>query len=84
MPSNIVVDRTFVDAATGTRWLVDYKTSHPEADEALNAFLAREEVAYREQLTNYAAALRALWGESVTAALYFPGLQYLHTVDVAG
>ncbi len=80
---NIIIDRTFIDAATGVRWIIDYKTSRPATGEGLSAFLAREEAAYRDQLTTYATALRSLGRETIRAALYFPGLDCLHTVELS-
>ena len=78
--TNLVIDRTFIDASTGNRWVIDYKTSRPADGEALDAFLAREEVAYRGQLASYGAAISALGDEPVTTALYFAGLGHLHLV----
>ena len=54
---NVRIDRTFVDE-TGTRWVVDYKTSaHTGAD--LDSFLDNERSRYRAQLERYARLLRA-------------------------
>ena len=78
--SNIVIDRTFIDADSGIRWVIDYKTSRPADGEALADFLAREEVAYRGQLASYGTAISALGEEPVTTALYFAGLGHLHLV----
>jgi ATP-dependent exoDNAse (exonuclease V) beta subunit len=67
---NIIVDRTFVDAA-GTRWIVDYKTgTHAGGD--VEAFLDREQERYRGQLEIYAALLRALDPRPIRLGLYFP------------
>ena len=68
---NIVIDRTFVDAATGTRWIVDYKTSAHEGA-GLDEFLDNERMRYQPQLERYAALLRS-WGEEpIRLGLYFP------------
>ena len=66
-----VIDRTFV--ADGCRWVIDYKTSSPAADETIENFLQREGAHYREQLEIYAQLL-ALQDDQfpVKAALYFP------------
>ncbi|MCD6582580.1 MAG: UvrD-helicase domain-containing protein, partial [Desulfuromusa sp.] len=66
-----VIDRTFV--ADGCRWVIDYKTSSPAADETKENFLQREGAHYREQLEIYAQLL-ALQNDQlpVKAALYFP------------
>jgi ATP-dependent helicase/nuclease subunit A len=67
---SVVIDRSFVDAS-GTRWVIDYKTSRHEGG-ALEEFLEREEQRYRPQLSDYVALARALGPEPVRAALYFP------------
>jgi ATP-dependent exoDNAse (exonuclease V) beta subunit len=66
-----VIDRTFVDA-TGTRWIVDFKTSTHEGS-GLDAFLDEELVRYTPQLARYAQLMRQ-WqpGKRVRMALYFP------------
>jgi ATP-dependent helicase/nuclease subunit A len=71
---NGVIDRSFVDT-TGTRWIVDFKTSSHTGG-GLEQFLASEEQRYRPQLERYARLVRA-WrpGERVRAALYFPLLR---------
>ncbi len=67
---SVIIDRTFVDES-GTRWIVDYKTSsHEGAD--LEGFLASEEERYRPQLERYAALVRRLGDEPVKLGLYFP------------
>ncbi len=80
-PGNLIIDRTFVDSSSGKRWIVDYKNSQPAAGEALADFLAREELAYLPQLTQYRNALRGLGQESIVCALYFTALGYMHPVD---
>jgi ATP-dependent helicase/nuclease subunit A len=67
---SVVIDRSFVDES-GTRWVIDYKTSRHEGGE-LEEFLEREEQRYRPQLTDYVALARALGPQPVRAALYFP------------
>ena len=67
---NVIIDRTFVDE-TGTRWVIDFKTSRHEGSD-LDAFLEEERTRYRPQLERNAALARALGGEPVKAALYFP------------
>jgi ATP-dependent helicase/nuclease subunit A len=77
-----VIDRTFRDAS-GVRWIVDFKTSTHEGA-GLEHFLVEEEIRYREQLTRYAALMRAYKpDEQVRAALYFPLLRAWCEVDVA-
>jgi ATP-dependent exoDNAse (exonuclease V) beta subunit len=67
---NVIIDRTFVDAA-GTRWIVDYKTSSHEGA-GLDDFLDRERERYRAQLERYARLMRALGDEPIRLGLYFP------------
>ena len=69
-----IIDRSFIDAE-GCRWIIDYKTSQPGAQQELEAFLGRERDNYREQLQRY----RGLFGEEsrVQLALYFPLLPLL-------
>ncbi len=68
--ANIVIDRSFVDAA-GVRWIIDYKTSvHEGAD--VDAFLDNERERYRGQLERYARMLRAGGERRIRLGLYFP------------
>jgi len=68
--TNVVVDRSFVDAQ-GTRWVVDFKTS-PHEGGRLEEFIAQQLARYRGQLETYAALARGLGPQPVRAALYFP------------
>jgi ATP-dependent exoDNAse (exonuclease V) beta subunit len=71
---NGVIDRTFVDAS-GTRWIVDFKTSAHEGG-GLEEFLSRETERYRPQLQRYARLMRGFRPqEPIKAALYFPLLK---------
>jgi ATP-dependent helicase/nuclease subunit A len=76
-----VIDRTFVDAS-GTRWVVDFKTSAHEGG-GLDEFLASEVTRYRGQLARYARLMRGYRpDEPVRAALYFPLLGAWQEVEV--
>jgi ATP-dependent exoDNAse (exonuclease V) beta subunit len=77
---DIVIDRCFIDAATGVRWIIDYKTSRPRTTDDFAAFIARESDNHRDQLLRYRDAVRPLCDESIRCALYFPFLGYLHTL----
>jgi len=77
---DIVIDRTFVDAATGVRWIVDYKTSSPMAGEDPRDFLSRQSDTYADQLRRYRNALRHLSREPLRCALFFTGQGLLHTL----
>jgi ATP-dependent exoDNAse (exonuclease V) beta subunit len=74
----LVIDRTFIDAATGLRWLIDYKNSRPAPGQSLEEFLAGQGAAYREQLLRYRRALREMGPEPLRCALYFTALGHLH------
>ena len=80
---NIIIDRTFVDLMTGTRWIVDYKNSQPMEGEQRQEFLQREELAYLSQLTLYQRAMAGMGDEPITCALYFTALGYLHKVAIS-
>jgi ATP-dependent exoDNAse (exonuclease V) beta subunit len=69
---NVVIDRMLVDAS-GTRWIVDFKTGGHEGGD-LQEFVDREVERYRPQLQRYAVLARRLGPESVRCALYFPVL----------
>ena len=75
---DLVLDRTFLDEPSATRWLIDYKNSQPEPGEALADFLARESESYREQLLRYRSALAEFHTEPLRCALYFTALGQLH------
>jgi len=76
---NVVIDRTFIDAS-GTRWVIDYKTSRHEGG-ALERFLDEELERYRAQLSTYVALARALGPEPVRAGLYFPLLRAFRELE---
>ncbi|MEP6609697.1 MAG: UvrD-helicase domain-containing protein [Burkholderiaceae bacterium] len=64
--SRIALDRTFVDER-GCRCIIDYKTGMHEGTDAA-AFLDREQLRYRQQLEDYAAAFTG----PRRLGLYFP------------
>ena len=67
---SIKIDRTFVDH-TGTRWLIDYKTSRHEGAN-LEKFLGQEQARYQQQLKKYATLIRAMETRPIKLGLYFP------------
>ncbi|MGC4111372.1 MAG: UvrD-helicase domain-containing protein [Nocardioides sp.] len=77
---NAVIDRTFVDA-TGTRWIVDFKTSPHEGGNR-EGFLDEQARRYASQLKRYAHLARGLGPEPVRAGLYFPLLSAWREVDL--
>lgn len=60
-----VIDRTFLDR-TGTRWIVDYKLTHPGNEPKMT---------YEPQLSRYAALLRLTTSQPIRLGLYFPFVQ---------
>ena len=76
----IIIDRSFV--ADGQRWIIDYKTSAPSNGQTVEAFVAAQALHYKHQLQQYAIAVGALDSETpIKTALYFPVIDYLHTVN---
>jgi ATP-dependent helicase/nuclease subunit A len=67
---NVSIDRSFIDA-TGTRWVIDFKTSTHEGA-GLQAFLDSEVARYAEPMRRYVELARRLGPQPVRAALYFP------------
>ncbi|MBU3070523.1 UvrD-helicase domain-containing protein [Aestuariicella sp. G3-2] len=76
---NSIIDRTFVDR--GVRWIIDYKSSEPTADQDLNSFLSAETEAYLPQLQRYRRLFPELDDEHVKMALYFPLLAHLEVLS---
>lgn len=73
VPAEAVMDRTFVDD-TGTRWIIDYKTS-VHTGGGLEAFLDNEEIRYRSQLAFYAQLMQQREKRPIRLGLYFPLLK---------
>ncbi len=74
---NVTLDRTFIDES-GTRWIIDYKTSQHEGGNK-EAFIANERNRYRQQLDRYATLMRHYSDHPVRVGLYFPLLgQFEH------
>jgi ATP-dependent exoDNAse (exonuclease V) beta subunit len=67
---HVRIDRTFVDQS-GTRWIIDYKTSAHEGGNVA-AFLDSEVARYKPQLERYAAAMGAIDSRPIRVGLYFP------------
>jgi len=78
---DMIIDRTFLDAATGERWLIDYKTSRPESGESLERFLARESTTYRPQMQRYRDTLHAIAPSPLRVALFFTTIGHLHRLQ---
>jgi ATP-dependent exoDNAse (exonuclease V) beta subunit len=76
-PTNIVLDRTFVE--NGVRWIIDYKTSSHSGGN-LEGFLDNEASRYEEQMQRYRQALALTETLPIKTALYFPLLDRLKQV----
>ena len=84
----LVIDRTFIDAQTGIRWIIDYKTSRPADDASLTGFFDEEAARYRDQLMRYRSAMQ-LYDQchhpdvvDTRIALYFSALAELYELPI--
>ncbi|WP_163833734.1 UvrD-helicase domain-containing protein [Spartinivicinus ruber] len=77
-----VVDRTFIDPDTNTRWIIDYKTVQlaQTTVESIEQKIAAEVQQYRAQLKGYVQTFQVLGNEPIRAALYFTDIQHLEEV----
>ena len=84
----LIIDRTFIDNITATRWVIDYKSSQPAEGEALDQFVLRESEKYKEQLQTYCSLINLYDRQKendvvqTRAALYFPALTVFAEVAV--
>ncbi len=74
-PQSLVIDRTFIDATTGIRWIIDYKTTDYTGNKAVD-FLKDEMQQHKPQLETYASAFlldpQANANQTICLGLYFP------------
>jgi ATP-dependent helicase/nuclease subunit A len=63
-----IIDRTFI--AEGVRWIVDYKSSEPEAGQSMEDFAVREMETYKGQLQRYETLMSAVETLPIKTALY--------------
>ncbi|KJS08945.1 MAG: hypothetical protein VR73_04085 [Gammaproteobacteria bacterium BRH_c0] len=70
LPQTSIIDRCFEDK--GVLWIIDYKTAQPLPGESLDAFTARQQAEYREQLERYKAIMANRHNGEIRTALYFP------------
>ena len=68
-----IIDRSFI--ADGARWIIDYKSSEPAAEQSIGDFLIQEVAAYKSQLVRYKTCFEALGETNIKVALYFPLLK---------
>lgn len=80
VPRQFVVDRSFVDAQ-GTRWIIDYKTGLPGAEQSEEAFIASQLQRYESQLARYRQLFAAMESRPARCALYLTALNKLAIYD---
>jgi len=76
-----IIDRTFIDINTNTRWVIDYKSSTPSDGQSIEDFITQQELQYKNQLITYKQLFESK-DETVKCALYFPILDKLHTLSI--
>ena len=76
-----IIDRTFIDSS-GSRWIIDYKSSRPRDGESIEAFTRRQEQQYREQLEIYCRLYQTMESHPVRCALFFTGIPHFHEIDL--
>lgn len=69
-PKKFVIDRTFIDKTTGTRWIVDYKSDARRNGETDEAYRSRIAKAHTKQLKDYAEIMRSMGNEQIKIAVY--------------
>ncbi|MFV0477696.1 MAG: UvrD-helicase domain-containing protein [Parahaliea sp.] len=79
---HIIIDRSFIDARSGKRWIIDYKSSQPLPGMDVTDFLNKETARYQKQLATYHDALKNLGDEPICCALYFTALAKLLPVSI--
>ena len=75
-----VLDRTFIDAS-GTRWIIDYKTTALDASQSAAEFIATQAPQHQAQLQQYAALFRKLEERPIKTAVFFTALPQLVELD---
>ncbi len=84
----LIIDRTFIESNSRTRWVIDYKSSQPTEDEPLDQFIGRESQKYKEQLQTYCSLIKTydeqngLKVVATKAALYFPAIAVFVEVSI--
>lgn len=71
-PKHMVIDRTFIDE-NNTRWIIDYKTSHDDADIEV----------YEKQLRTYAEAMKLYDDRDIKLGLYFLMTSTWHEIGIS-
>lgn len=63
---------TFVD--NKATWLIDFKTSSPNENESVDAFIAKEKMHYLDVMRRYSYLLQMLEYKNIRVGLYFPAI----------
>lgn len=67
---SFIIDRTFIDTS-GTRWIIDYKTTDL-GNRSIENFIEAEKNKYYQQMLNYAEAICKIDHRPIKLGLYFP------------
>jgi len=78
---NVVIDRTFLDE-TGTRWIIDYKSSSKPESLTTEVFINQQLAWHRPQMEKYLTLLSAWKPGPYKAAIYFTALSQLQVIKV--
>jgi len=76
----VAPDRTFVDSS-GSRWIIDYKSSRPESGQPHSNFIAAQRERHVARLRRYKRLLENLGPEPVRIAVYLTALPALVEFD---
>ena len=71
-----VVDRTFIDNE-GVRWIIDYKTGKPSANQSAESFIDAQRQLHTPQLENYRKLFASMETRPIKTALFFTNLPKL-------
>jgi len=78
--SELIIDRTFIDQADNTRWVIDYKSSEPSPGQTVAEFAHQESLNYSQQLYNYGQLFKEQ-KEAIRFALYFPLIDLFYELE---
>ena len=78
--NDLIIDRTFIDPSTDTRWIIDYKTSRMRSGEDLDEFVRRESIDHRAQMEFYREAMKKRGARSIKCGLYFTSIGHFEHI----
>ena len=76
----IAIDRLFID--DDILWIIDFKTTEPASNEALEAFISRQQSEHTAQLLLYQQTLSQIYPNKIKCALYCPAVSQLIEVNL--